>query len=87
MASWAADGGVDMGDGFDDMLCGNCTEDDDELFKQHKCIGCKDWLCMSNEADEHELIKPHTLAAPSPPSKQEAQEHSVTHIPMVSLLR
>ena len=68
---------------MNDMICGTCVDDMDKLFDGCTHDGCKDWLCMNNseETSEHDMIKPRTIAAPSPPSRQEAQEHSITHIP------
>ena len=67
------------------MVCGVCDngEDDDmQRFSNHRCCGNE--LCMQENDHEHGSVKPHTLVAPSPPSKQKAQEHSITHLPYMS---
>ena len=58
------------------MMCGKCSEDDELL-------GVGD-LLVNEDGEVYESTHPRMLSAPSPPSKQEAQEHALTHLPFRS---
>ena len=55
------------GGGLGDRVCGVCIDNDD--------------LMLSRDGEPNEAAQPRALAAPSPPSRQEALEHYMTHLP------
>ena len=47
-------------------------------------VGKDDLIMNNNEDDENTVVPPRTLSAPAAPSRQEAEEHAVTHLPFRS---
>ena len=66
------------------FVCGVCVEDGDDnnlIIESLNCHGCN---VDGSVHEDRGVAKPRTLNAPSPPSRQEAQEHAVTHLPVRS---
>ena len=60
----------DCGQFPEDAVCGVCAENADDRL-------------VGDDMDmEHGNVAMRTISAPSPPSKQEALEHAVTHPPL-----
>ena len=55
------------GDDDDEILCGVCMEQSDLMF--------------NDDEEPNDAEQPRMLTAPSPPSRQEALEHAMTHLP------
>ena len=66
---------------------GLCEEGDSDNFEDLVTCGiCNDWedLMLNFDEEPCDAAHPRVLAAPSPPSTQEALEHMMTHLPFRS---